>query len=246
MVESWWFQAMAQDGYARHGLHKHHVGCSAQGHGWRGQICQVVWRIMRKIRGWHFFSSGLLFRSLKGNWPLFGETTRGEPATGWSPRFAKRLLRLRPNASSHQALSSLQRTDHVFSANPATVQRVIGKFTSLEFPPRNRRKWRLDLVFSSYHTCIRPLVVTFGVCGDHPKTVDRCNPARVWMVRAPQSMGYLPHQLKCCKFCPSTIAGSNIWNVQFGNTDLGGLLCTQLYSRTDSEKSPQSNVWSRF
>lgn len=68
---------MAQDGYARHGLHKHHVGCSAQGHGWRGQICQVVWRIMRKIRGWHFFSSGLLFRSLKGN-AVEGETTSGK------------------------------------------------------------------------------------------------------------------------------------------------------------------------
>ena len=47
-------------------------------------------------------------------------------STAWSPRLETQPPS-RPNASSHQALSSLQRTP---------VKRAIGKFTSLEFPPK--------------------------------------------------------------------------------------------------------------
>ena len=213
MVESWWFQAMAQDGYARHGLHKHHVGCSAQGHGWRGQICQVFFFFFsdhaEDLPGWHlFFKARAYFSDLwKGNWPLFGWNDESGkhhrvdiPKVGETPPF---VWGQTPQATKPWAVCK----GHV-------CKRAIGKFTSLEFPQKNRRKWRdfrLGEIPILSHMYSDPWWSHIGVCGDHPKTVDRRNPARVWMARAPQSMGYLPHQLKCCKFCPSTVAGSTIW-----------------------------------
>lgn len=132
MVESWWFQAMAQDGYARHGLHKHHVGCSAKGHGWRGQICQVFFFFFGscgRSQGDTFFSSGLLFRSLKGNWPLFGETTSGKhhrlipKVCETPPSFeAKRLKPPSPEQFAKDTSEKGHRKCHFFRVPPKKTE----------------------------------------------------------------------------------------------------------------------------
>ena len=172
---------MAQDGYARHGLHKHHVGCSAKGHGWRGQICQVAFFFgsCRRSQGDTFFLAWAYFSDLwKETDRFLVKRRKWQTSTGGSPRLAFSLL-------SFEAKRLKPPSPEQFAKD--TVKRAIGNVTSLEFPQKNRRKWRkLTGKFPSYHTCIRPLVVTYW-CMRGP-------PPRLLIDEILREFGWLEHR----------------------------------------------------
>lgn len=131
-----------------------------------GEARSVKWfffRIMQKIPGWHFFFSlGLLFRSLKGNWPLFGETTKVANFHRWIPKVggSASFWGQTPQATKPWAVCK----GHV-------VQKGHRKCHFFRVPPKKPKKVKIFWLGNSHPIThvLDPWWSHIGVCGDHPQ-----------------------------------------------------------------------------